>query len=189
MKSPGVGEDVDLHVHTASVCVCVCGAELSVEGNVYEGQPLMTISPTGLDLPQPEPCVCCVFRMCTALFVQYRWESAEVAYSCVWACVCVCETECPRLACWHTPLSQCQANTYSTATNVTTLDTYLTHRHSFPAHIQSGIGKPIASTIECVIVSIHHHIKKWHTGLVCGAQIRDVDLSSFDGSQVWHFKY
>lgn len=100
-----------------------------------------------------------------------------MSYVCVRACVRDwARSSISWAACWHAPVSQCQANTYSTATNVTALDTYLTHRHSFPAHIQSGIGKPIAITIECVNVGFHQRTKKWLTGRSCSAQIRNLYL-------------
>lgn len=41
----------------------------------------------------------------------------------------------------------------------------------FQHTVKSGIGKPIAITIEYVIVSFCHHIKKWQAGQVCHTQI------------------
>lgn len=76
------------YIYTWPLCVCVYACvELSVEGNVYSGQPLMTISPTGLDLPLPKPCVYCVFRIrqhCLRRIdeSQQRWF--------IRVCVCVC---------------------------------------------------------------------------------------------------
>lgn len=62
------------------VCVCSCG-EVSTEiggggCSIYTGQPLMTVSPTGLDLPKPD----CVYELCA--------KNVHPTF-----CACLCSTD------------------------------------------------------------------------------------------------
>lgn len=85
MNPPGEGKYVVLHEHMECVyvCVSVCvavvrWAQRLGEGgcSIYTGQPLMTVSPTGLDLPKPD----CVYELCA--------KNVHPTF-----CACLCSTD------------------------------------------------------------------------------------------------
>lgn len=108
-------------------------------------------------------------------------ESRQRWFIHVYKCVCVCcVTECSRLSVRLHAGTLYSLNVKRTHIQQQLMSQHLTH--IYPTHIlfqrsQSGVGKPVARTMaRCVTVNFHHHIKRWHTGLVWGWE-------------VWDFKY
>jgi len=152
-----------MYAWTVCLCVYVCiraelwWAEMAVAGGGYLPRTTFNASqshgfaPATLCAQNAYPSVCSH----TYMFEQHWCESAAMGY------LCVSTTECASLSVGlHAGTLHCLnvKQTHIQQQLTSQHLTHVTHGSSFPAHVQSGIGKPVDITIVCVIVGLCQHI-------------------------------